>query len=70
MKIRIISVQAQHLQIGDVVGSGERIEDVILNGTGWPSSKVKVVLGKEGREAYRASYWGKYTEINVERAET
>lgn len=65
MKMR---VQAQHLQIGDVVGSGEVIRQVIVYGVGWPSSKVKIILG-EVENANRASYWGKYTLINVERAE-
>lgn len=65
-----LKVQAQYLQIGDITGSGEIIMDVTLNSTKWPSSKVQVILGKEGREANRASYWGKYTEINVERTET
>lgn len=63
-----LKVQAQHLQPGDIVGSGEHIDDIIINGTGWPSNKVKVVLAREGREANRATYWGKYTVINVERA--
>lgn len=62
-----LKVQAQHLQIGDITGSGETIKQIIISSTKWPSSKICVVLGKEGRETDRASYWGKYTEINVER---
>ena len=64
MKLR---VQAQHLQPGDVVGSGEVIRQVIVSGIGWPSSKVKVILGHR-TDANRSAYWGKTTMINVERS--
>jgi len=63
-----LKVQAQHLQAGDITGSGERIVSVTISSTAWPSSKVCVILGNDDREANRAAYWGKYTMINVERA--
>lgn len=62
MKLRI---QAQHLQPGDVVNGGE-VLSVIRNSTQWHSNKVMVVLGNG---ASRHPIWGKYTLINVERAE-
>lgn len=63
-------VQAQHLQLGDIVGSGESIKCIVINSTQWPSSKVQVVLETaEPNYRVRATYWGKYTMINVERAE-
>ncbi len=62
MKLRI---QAQHLQPGDIVGSGETIAAVIVNSISHPSSKVRVVL--ESGNDQRSSLWGKYTMINVER---
>ena len=67
MKIR---VQAQHLQPGDIVGSGERIVYASA-GVRTPRGKVDVKLAKQdGREEYtRYTQWGKYTMINVERAE-
>lgn len=58
-----IKVQAQHLQPGDIVGSGEVVHSVVVNSINWPSDKVSVVLG-----GYQ-KLWGKYTMINVERAE-
>jgi hypothetical protein len=67
-------VQAQHLQPGDIVGSGEEVLGVTISSTMWPSSKVCVSLFKpngmsaEGNVARRNVLWGKYTEINVERA--
>ena len=60
-----IKVQAQHLQPGDIVGSGEKVESVIINSIDWPSNKVMVVLSsKHGR------IWGKYTMIGVEREQS
>ena len=58
MKLR---VQAQYLQPGDVVGSGEVVTQVIINSTQWPSNKVRVSLNN------RAAIWGKHIMINVER---
>ena len=62
-----IRVQAQHLQPGDIVGSGEEVQGVIVNSIHWPSAKVCVSLTK-GSD-YRSILWGKSTMINVERAE-
>ncbi len=58
-------IQAQHLQVGDIVGSGETVAAVIVNSIWHPASKVRVVLEKAGDQ--RSSLWGKYTMINVER---
>lgn len=58
-----LKVQAQHLQPGDIVGSGEVVKGVYIHSTKWPSNKVCVEVGK------RAVLWGKYTMINVERKE-
>lgn len=58
MKLRI---QAQHLQPGDIVGSGEIIKQVFANSIHWPTNKVYVRTNK------RDTYWGKCTMINVER---
>lgn len=65
MKMR---VQAQHLQIGDIVGSGESINNIIISSTKWPSSKVYVELLDDA--GLRSAYWGKTTLINVERVKT
>lgn len=63
-----LKVQAQHLQPGDVVGSGERVQSLIINSIHWPSNKCHIALeNKDGK--VRGSLWGKYTMINVERAE-
>lgn len=62
----MIKVQAQHLQPGDIVGSGEVVRQIIINSINHPSSKVKVVLFKNNQ---RTVLWGKYTMINVERKE-
>lgn len=62
-----IKVQAQHLQPGDIVGSGEKIEMIQIAGIKIPSNKVGVVLTSESH--IRSTLWGKYTMINVERAE-
>ena len=65
-----LKVQAQHLQPGDIVGSGEKVSSVILNSINWPSNKCKVSLysGPNGAVRGRSVLWGKYTIINVERA--
>lgn len=58
-----IKVQAQHLQPGDIVGSGEKVNGVIISSINWPSSKVMVMTDK------RNVLWGKHTQVTVERAE-
>lgn len=59
-------VQARHLQPGDiVVGSDEKVIDIIINSIRWPSNKVHVALESDVRS--RGVLWGKYTMINVER---
>ena len=63
-----LKVQAQHLQPGDIVGSGETVDIVIRNSIHFPSSKVQVHLTKNNEHS-RSTYWGKYTEINIERPE-
>ena len=65
MKLR---VQAQHLQVGDIVGSGEVVKSITVNSTQWPSNKICVYLSKNDKGS-RAILWGKYTMINVERKE-
>lgn len=37
-----LKVQAQHLQPGDVIGSGEIVDRVTLNSIVWPSNKCMV----------------------------
>jgi len=66
MKLR---VQAQHLQPGDVVGSGGKVHSVIISSTQWPSSKclVRLVSKNDPSLIGRERYWGKTTMINVER---
>lgn len=50
MKLRI---QAQHLQPGDIVGSGEVVIEIIINSTKWPSNKIYVELkGSNVRYVY------------------
>lgn len=61
-------VQAQHLQPGDIVGSGEVVSRVIRNAISLPSNKCYVYLVGKHVEL-RISTWGKYTMINVERKE-
>jgi hypothetical protein len=57
-----LKVQAQHLQPGDIVGSGDKVMTVVRNSTKFPSNKVEVWF------EYKAPrQWGKYTEINIER---
>ncbi len=59
-----LKVQAQHLQPGDIVGSGEKVIQIIVRSLRMPSNKVAVTLVKNNQ---RTVQWGKYTEINVER---
>lgn len=59
-----IKVQAQHLQPGDIVGSGEKIREVQVAGCTLPSNKVRIYTDKRN-----AVLWGKYTQITVERGE-
>jgi len=71
MKMR---VQAQHLQAGDIVGSGEVVVSVQTYLRNEPK-KVSVYLKNPNRAVIvptvvdRVSTWGKYTEINIERPE-
>ena len=58
-----LKVQAQHLQPGDIVGSGEIIKSVVNQSLHWPTNKVCVRTDK------RDVLWGKYTGINIERPE-
>lgn len=58
-----MKVQAQHLQAGDVVGSGQTVEYVITNSINFASNKVMVVFKGVGK------IWGKYTIINIDRPE-
>lgn len=62
-----LKVQAQHLQPGDIVGSGEVVFSLIRSSTSFPSSKIMIQLGDGAKK--RVTYWGKYTEINIERPE-
>ncbi len=62
-------VQAQHLQPGDIVGSGEKVISVSA-GVRTPSGKVDIKLVKyqnSDHEYFRTAQWGKYTMINVVR---
>lgn len=62
-----IKVQAQHLQPGDIVGSGAIVTKLIVSSVHWPSNKVQVSLEKDNNKW--STYWGKYTMINVERSD-
>lgn len=65
-----LKIQAQHLQPGDIVGSGEKVVTVIRQSITLSSSKVAVYLAKPNETAAsRGCQWGKYTMIGVERAE-
>lgn len=64
-----LKVQAQHLQPGDIVGSGEKVLLVVPAGISIPAGKCEVVLESKVYKITRSSYWGKYTMINVERKE-
>lgn len=63
-----IKVQAQHLQPGDIVGGGEKVLKIVNAGISIPAGKCEIVLENYNKEI-RCSYWGKYTPINIERAE-
>lgn len=66
-----LKVQAQHLQPGDVVGSGEIVKSV-QNGV---HKRIDVCLHNPNKAVVeydpnridRVGSWGKYTLINVER---
>jgi hypothetical protein len=60
-----LKVQAQFLNVNDIVGSGEKVIAVINRSLKMPSNKVAVTLKKDGRQ--RTVQWGRYTEIGVER---
>lgn len=62
-----IKVQAQHLKVGDIVGSGETVTAVHVNSIHIPTTKVQVSLEKGDKK--RSTFWSKYTEITVEREE-
>lgn len=69
-----LKVQAQHLQPGDIVGSGEKVHSVIRNTVSLPSNKCVVYLHKKSpvlglEPELRICHWGKYTMIGVERNE-
>jgi len=61
-------VQAQFLQPGDIVGSGEKVTNIILNSIHWPRNKVRITLEHKGY-GVRSVLWGKTTMIGVERLE-
>jgi len=62
-----LKVQAQFLQPGDIVGSGEIVIGLVYCSLRMPSAKVAVTLKKDGHQ--RTVQWGKYTVIGVERLE-
>lgn len=66
-----IKVQAQHLQPGDIIGSGEKVISNPQAGVRTPKGKVEVLLETyrvDGSKMFtRLATWGKYTMINVER---
>lgn len=55
-----LRIQAKHLQPGDIMGSGEVVQQVSA-GTRTPKGKVDIQLNT------RFTQWNKYTMINVER---
>jgi len=63
-----LRVQAQHLQPGDIVGSGEKVRYVANAGISIPKGKCEVALEKPFGSV-RSVLWGKYTMIGVERNE-
>lgn len=66
-----IKIQAQHLQPGDIVGSGEKVVTVIRQSVTLPAAKVAVYLAKPNETAAsRGVQWGKYTMIGVVRDES
>lgn len=62
-----LKVQAQSLQPGDIVGSGEKVIGIQRSGLHLAKGKVIVLLA--GETGHRNGTWGKYTMINVERKE-
>lgn len=74
-KITKLRVQAQHLQPGDIVDSGEVVKRVLTYAKDIPKGKCEVALENPNKTwivkpkilPVRVSYWGKYTMINVER---
>lgn len=64
-----LKVQAQSLQPGDVVGSGEVVRHVIIDSIRWNPAKVCVQLNSKSNPELigREVMFGKYTMINVER---
>lgn len=69
MKLRI---QAQHLQLGDIVGSGEIVISNPQAGIKTAKGKVEVLLETDryvdGSKIFtRLAVWGKYTMINIDR---
>ena len=65
-----LKVQAQHLQLGDIVGSGEKVVRTYILTDKMSKGKVGVQLIKyqnSDHEFSRCVHWGKYTMINVER---
>ena len=58
MKMRI---EAQQLQPGDIVGSGEVVLGVIIRSLSWTSKECLVRLNT------RDVLWGRYTMINIDR---
>lgn len=61
-----LKVQAASLQIGDIVGSGEKVISVQA-GVKTPKGKVEVMLENAAKHYMRTALWGSYTMINVER---
>lgn len=57
-------VSARHMQVGDVVGSGETVIGISA-GVRTPRGKIEVTLEKNGYR--RLAVWGAYTLINVRR---
>lgn len=59
-----LKVQAQHLLVGDVVGSGETVE-CVGRGIRTPDGCVDVTISKGNKK--RTTYWRRHTMIGVER---
>jgi hypothetical protein len=70
-----LRVQARHLQVGDIVGSGAKVVRLTVSSINWPSSKVQVCLHYPNKAVVEydpdridsVAYWGKYTQINIDR---
>jgi len=60
-----LCIQAQYMQIGDIVGSGEKVVDIVRASIHFSSSKIMVTLNNGVRN--RTSYWNKYITISVDR---